>query len=339
MQDFNLTELDLQIIHAVQLDPRIPWRGLASVLDVDQATLARRWARIEHEGYAWISAIPGPRMGSLTNSALVEFDCEPGRALEVADYLSRESQVTSIDLTAGGRDFIATLLGADDVAFADYLLDLTSRVPGLRDVRSHPVTRAFKLGSDWSVQTLSPEQQRRLPAPRGARPASAKHLDDHLVERLIAALSVAPRASYADLGERLGVSAQRASDILARGRELELITLRADVAATVSGWPVVAWFFIQVPAQTLLRHARLLAELPSLQFAAGSMGASNLIVAAGARAKHELLALEADLEQRLPGARIIDRSLVLRVHKHLGRIMRPDGRGTATQIPLGLFAP
>ncbi|WP_164863424.1 Lrp/AsnC family transcriptional regulator [Agromyces sp. LHK192] len=332
MQRSGLDDLDLQLIHALQLEPRAPWNVLAGVLGTDAVTLARRWARIETEGYAWITALGGSaRIGA---GAIVEFSCEPGEVLRAADAAAAVPEIYSIDLTAGRRDFVATLVAADDDQLADFVLDRLGSVPGVRSIRTHVVNDVVRLGSDWTVQALSPGQRTLIPAPRPPRPGAARHIPADLARGIRLALSDDPRAAYAAVGTAVGISAQRAADAIALLRRTGDLVLRTDVAGPHSNWPLAAWYFVQVPAPSLVESAQALVDLPAVQYASITTGPGNLIVAAGARTKPEVLRIEAELERRMPGARIIDRSMVLRVHKHLGRLLDARGRSTGRSVPI-----
>lgn len=48
-----LSELDLALVNALQISPRAPWTELAKALDIDAATVARRWERLRTAGHAW----------------------------------------------------------------------------------------------------------------------------------------------------------------------------------------------------------------------------------------------------------------------------------------------
>ena len=55
---FTVDELDLRIVHALQIHPRAPWSLVASVVEADRATALRRWRRMEEAGAAWVSCYP-----------------------------------------------------------------------------------------------------------------------------------------------------------------------------------------------------------------------------------------------------------------------------------------
>ena len=94
MQDSaELDEVDLALVNALQLQPRAPWALVGDVLGINPVTAARRWARLESEGLAWISAYP-PITPHQAN-AFVEIACEPGQGLSVAGENGRELNWTA----------------------------------------------------------------------------------------------------------------------------------------------------------------------------------------------------------------------------------------------------
>lgn len=322
MKDIPLEPLDLQIIHALQIEPRVPWTALEGVLEADAVTLARRWGRIAGAGIAWQSALDA----RASHSALTEISCLPGAVLDTAEEAARDENVLSIDVTSGRRDLILTVRVPSADALAEYAIERFGRLAGVRSVQTHVVADAFRLGQHWTVRSLSAAQAARIPLPRPPRPGAAKRVASETAAALAAALATDVRMSYAQLGERVGVSAQRAADYLTRLRGDGDLTLRTDVADSASTWPVVAWYFVQAPTRAIQSARELLPSLPAVQFAAATTGPYNLLVASSARTMAETIDREADLERLLPGARIADRSLVLRVYKHLGRRIAADGR-------------
>ncbi|WP_157416576.1 Lrp/AsnC family transcriptional regulator [Agromyces allii] len=332
MRASGLDDLDLQILHALQVEPRVPWTALAPILGSDPATLARRWARIERAGFAWLTTLPGSADESA--AAIIEFSCAPGQATRTAEELSLDPSVYSIDLTSGRRDLVATLVAPNDAELAEAVIERFGRLTGVRSVQSHIVNLTLRLGSNWTVRALSDAQVDRIPAPRPPRAGSARHVDPTVVEGMRRVLERDGRASYGTIAERLGISPQRAGDYLARLRQTDRLLIRADVSGPYSTWPIVSWFFIQAPTATIESSAAKLAEMPEVQFATVVTGPYNVIVAVSSKSRAEVVRREADLERSLPGARIVDRSMVLRVHKHLGRLISPEGFATGESIPL-----
>ena len=51
--------LDLQIINALQIHPRVSWAQLGRILRVDPSTISRRWSVLTKERQVWTSCFEG----------------------------------------------------------------------------------------------------------------------------------------------------------------------------------------------------------------------------------------------------------------------------------------
>src|SRR5689334_25352106 len=66
-----LTELDLEIVNALQINPRAEWSRIADALGLSGPTVARRWNTLAELGQAWITPAPGQRYLSAGWSAFI----------------------------------------------------------------------------------------------------------------------------------------------------------------------------------------------------------------------------------------------------------------------------
>jgi len=73
--------LDVQILNALQIHPRVSWAQLGRILRVDPSTISRRWSTLTNRRQAWTSCSEGdaPQLREEMVSALVEISCTPGR--------------------------------------------------------------------------------------------------------------------------------------------------------------------------------------------------------------------------------------------------------------------
>ena len=53
-----LGELDLAIVHALQIDARAPWTRVAAAVGADSSTVVRHWQRLREGSRAWLTAWP-----------------------------------------------------------------------------------------------------------------------------------------------------------------------------------------------------------------------------------------------------------------------------------------
>lgn len=340
MPELTLDELDFQIIHGLQIDPRVRWVALADVLGVDAHTLARRWERIEAGGAAWLTALHGVKQ--LDALALIEVDSFPGQVLRAAEAIAALPGVASIELSTGACDLFVTLFAENDDALAGFLLEQIGEIPEIRGVRAHLVSQVVREGSEWTVQALSEAQARRIPAPRPPRAGAAKHVDPRLAIALRETLQDDVRMPVGELGRRVGISAQRAADSLARLRQQGLLQLRADMSERFTPYPAVNWLFLQLPAPRVASALEKIISVKAIQFAAVSTGPANVILAMGARDRPGLLSAEIGLAQLVPEMEVKSRMTMLRLYRHLGRevngfgSVRP-GSGTTTAQPASTF--
>src|ERR1700761_9437989 len=93
-----LSETDLQLVDALQVNPRASWNAIAAPLGISALTAARRWQALSSDGLAWTEATLGPQ---LFHGVFVEFACRPGTAHIVADALAEMPDVVTIGRMAG----------------------------------------------------------------------------------------------------------------------------------------------------------------------------------------------------------------------------------------------
>ncbi|MCP9951097.1 Lrp/AsnC family transcriptional regulator [Actinomadura madurae] len=323
-------ELDLAIVDAVRTAPRASWRDLGAALGVNPSTVSRRWSRMESSGAAWVTAHPSG--GAMPVCALVELDCEPGRAVAVARDLVPDREAASIKVTSGPRDVVVLVQTASLQALSDYLLGLVPRVPGIARVRSHLLTRSTLEVSRWRDGTLDPEQRRRLDPPPAAGAARAGVLDG-TDRRILAALHADGRMPLERIAEHAGVGALAVRRRLARMRNGGLVTLRCDVSHELSGRSVWAMYFGSLDVQDLRSAERRVRTLPGVRAASFVAGPFNVVVDAWLRSVAEVHDLEWRMSRELPELRVQDRSVVLQMTKLIGHVLDADGRAVGI-VPL-----
>ena len=158
MTDLVLDDDDRRLIAALQLRPRASWTGLGSVIGLSPVTLARRWARLQEAGVAWLTAAPNLQTGTSAMGqgvALVEMRVAPGQVLQIAAQLAQVPEIATIDLTAGSRDFVLTVVAGDEDALARLLLEQLHPVGTVLSVHAHPVTRTYVDGGSWHLPGLA----------------------------------------------------------------------------------------------------------------------------------------------------------------------------------------
>lgn len=327
MSDFD--ELDVAIVDAVRSAPRASWRDLAPVLEVDPATISRRWSRMQSEGHAWVTAHPA---GAATPScALVEIDCAPGRAVEVANVLAADVEAATVKLTSGARHVLVLAQAPDLDSLSTYLLDRVGNVPGITSLRSHLATRASLEASRWREGALNVQQRRKLLGrTRNQQDGAVLQAVDHLIIR---ALNVDGRMSFERLSDHAGIGPVAVRRRLARLEEAGLVTYRCDTSRRLAGHVVAAVYFCSIEARHLDEAEERIRTLPGVRACSLVAGPHNVIIDAWLRSAGETHELERELSLALPALRVQDRSVVLRTVKLLGRVLDAEGRSTCS-VPL-----
>ncbi|MFI0350842.1 Lrp/AsnC family transcriptional regulator [Actinomadura sp. 9N407] len=331
-----MDELDLSLINALQIRPRAPWAELAGPLDVDPATLSRRWARLTETGSAWVTCYPGPSQLDYGSLALIEVTCEAGTARETADLLAGDPRALSVEMMSGRRDLVLTVGASDTAVLVEYVMDRVDRVPGVIGTRTSPVVRNFREGSRWRLDSLDPGQRTALDRLRGA--ASDGQLAGTNDRRLMLALGEDGRMTYSQLSERTGLPQssvrRRVAQMLGSGRAV----LRCDLAHRVAGWPVPAMLWLRVPPGELARTAAELHGLPEAKACFATVGETNLWLTLWLHRLSDLQRVEEEIVRRFPAVQIVDRAMTMRMVKRMGRLLDGTGRAVGT-VPMDLWSP
>ncbi|GAT74088.1 hypothetical protein MHM582_2589 [Microbacterium sp. HM58-2] len=323
MDPFLLDQLDRRLLHALQIEPRAPWRELAPIVGADAATLARRWNRLEAEGLAWTTAYE--TQGQL---ALLEIECDLSHVNSVASAVSTDRAASVIDLASGSRDLLILSVTPSVEALSEYVTDRLGTLTGIRTVRTHLGNELLVGGANWRLRELTNSDAARIRPPRPPRPGAARTVSDELRESIEQATWLDGRASIKDIAQHSGFSPQRVSDALALLRSAGRLRFRTDIARAATDWPVYTWYFISAPAATVesLRHS--IAAVPEVRLAFTAASTYNLILAVWLRDLAEVNRFEIALESTLKGARIADRAVVMRIIKHISRTIGRDSRAT-----------
>lgn len=322
-------ELDLQIAHLLQIDPRIPWVTAARILGVSASSLARRWTRLTEQGLAWIATYPSPAGQGLT--AFIDVRCEPGRGGEVAETLCRESAVLSLDECTGDRDLLLTVIMPSQNELTRFVLDTVQHLPGVIGTQCSLVTAMHTEGSSWRVDALDPAQQQAAVChlvPLG------HHIGGGVPDpKLLTALARDGRASVAALAREVCRPASTIHRELAQLRGQGHIVSRCDVAPELSGWSIEWSWLANVPVGAKAAVVETLRDRPELRLCTSVAGTANLIFSIRARQLSELAQFERMLAAAHPGLVPAETMVHLRPRKRMGWLLTAEGRTTGEVIP------
>jgi DNA-binding Lrp family transcriptional regulator len=331
-----LSEADLALVDALQVSPRAPWSLVGATLGIGAATAVRRWEQLVQRRSAWLVAYPGAELTARMVLAFVEVDCAAGSQLDVARALAADGHALTIDYVAAHCDLLIHVIARSLSEISKYVVNRISALPGVAGTRTLISPRIFSEGSRWRVRAISPWQREALAGhpPRNCPGVEFTDLD----RRLLLALGEDGRASYAELASGLGVSPSTVRRHLGALLACGAVRMRCEIARSESPAPVTVVLWLRVPPARLETTARSLAMLPEVRLCAAVSGSANLLLVAWLRATSDAVGLESALLTKLSWLEIIDRAVVLRPVKLMGRLLDETGRAKG-RVPLDFWAP
>lgn len=329
-----ISELDLETVNALQINPRADWSHVAGALGVSGPTVARRWSALFEHGLAWITPAPGRRYLSAGWSAFIHLSSLPSEHAALVQRLCAEPAFGTVSMVSGGHDLLIDCFASSHDELMDIVTKSFGDLPGVsgRDVVF--VTELYRQASEWRSGTLGPAQA-RLITPT-SRPAPSGYEPDGLDAALLAELARDGRASWADLGDACQVSPQTAKRRVERFLAAGYMTMRCDTSVAVQPGLREVNLLLNVPATEVENVGRYFAALPSCRLSAQVLGAHNLLVALWVRDYLEVHGHERELAARAPGSTVISREVVIRTYKRLGHLLDESGRNYDV-VPLPLW--
>jgi DNA-binding Lrp family transcriptional regulator len=339
-ESVRLSDDDRLLIDALQIAPRASWSSVGEALSITPVTAARRWQRLTEAGAAWVTVAPGMAYRQERVLAYVEITCPPAHRLAVAQELAQHHLAITVELTTGSADILVTVAAEDLDTLSHYLLDHLGAVPHVLNTRARVATRLYTEGGSWRLDELSREASAAMERERLRQ-------DDHLdsdppkvntasVKAMLTGLAVDGRASYAELAELAGISPTSARRQVSRLLRARVIIPRTDMSAATSGWPVQVYLWANAPVEVLAESARALSRFRQARLCATVTAGPSLVLGAWLRTVEEVHRLELAIAAKLPRVEIIDRLIVLRTVKRMGRLLDKNGRAIGV-IPINIW--
>ncbi|MFI8932345.1 Lrp/AsnC family transcriptional regulator [Streptomyces sp. NPDC053474] len=328
-------ELDLALVHALQLQPRAPWSLLGQTLGISPVTAARRWRRLADAGVAWVTAYGLPSPVDSGCVAFLDVDCVPGRLWRIADTLAEEPHVLTVEHFAQGGDLFVTAAFTDLALLSRYSTDRLGGLPGVSSVRVRLATGFYTEGVRWRLDSLEPSQRNDL---HGKHPGGyTQHSQVREADRaLLIQLGIDGRRDQAELADATGLSPSTVRRRLDRMAACDTIRFRCEIAARDAGRPVLASYEAVVPPDRLDEIGPQLAKLPEVRLCAAVTGPRNLCFSLWLRTLADSQRMEAALTRTYPDLHIAQRRVSLRTIKRMGRILDTDGRAVRA-VPMDIW--
>lgn len=322
---------DVRILRALQVDPRVPFATVATVLGLSEPTVARRYRRMRRAGVVRVVGVVDP--GALGQSRwMVRLRCRPGSAAAIAEALARRDDIGWVALGAAGSEITCAVRSRSREQRDDLLGRRLPRTAAVLDLQASVVLRQFigGRGHYWAALagTLTPGEEAALGGggtpfteqPVVREPSARPGAED---EELLAALAADGRATLVDLAAAAGLTPGRASRRLQALLDAQVAYIDVEIAPQALGFRARANLWMRVHPARIKDVGRAMARMPEVAFAAALSGPHNLQAAVHCHDLDALFEFTSDRVGTLPGVEALEISPVFRQVKQAGT--RVDG--------------
>jgi len=332
VDSFTLEATDLQIIRALQVDPRVPFATMASVLGVSEPTVSRRYGRMRRMGLLRVTGVVDP--GALGQSQwVVRLRCRPGSGDAIAEALADRDDVSWVELSLAGAEVTCAVRSRSRRDREDLLGRKLPRAAAVLDIDAAVMLRKFLGGRGryWAALagTLAPEQETQLglidqPYRESAMVVNrAPHLPEH-DEKLLSALAADGRASLVDLAAASGLTHGRASRRLQTLVADGIVHIHVEIAPAALGFHARANLWLRAHPSEIKSVGRALAAMPEVGFVAAVSGRNNLHAVVHCRELDELFEFTSDRVGALSGVESAEVSPIHAQVKQAGTLVVDD---------------
>ncbi|MBT2901230.1 Lrp/AsnC family transcriptional regulator [Streptomyces sp. McG3] len=337
----TLDALDRRLIHALQLDGRLPFSRIATAVGVPERTVARRYHRLRSRlALRVVGLVDGGRTGML--DWIVRIRCAPEAVETLAVRLARREDTSWIAPLVGGTELtcmVRTPPPGDDGRRSFF--ERLARTEGVREVGAACVLRPVAGVGGWAgrLDALGEAEQRLLLPPRASRadPAAALPVLSPTDTALLRALSQDARAELGQLAAATGCSESTVRRRIGQLRDSGVLAFEVEIDPALFGYPVEALLWLDVPPAGLRAVAEALAGHPQVAFAALTTGPSSVFVMVECRSVSGLHSYVTDELAALHGITRIESAVTQRRTKRAGPLPAPLAEKRA-RVPSGRAA-
>ncbi|WP_329357066.1 Lrp/AsnC family transcriptional regulator [Streptomyces anulatus] len=355
MESVTLDALDRRLVHALQLDGRLPFSRIAAAVGVPERTVARRYHRLRSRlALRVVGLVDGRRTGML--DWIVRVRCAPEAVETLAVLLARRDDTSWIAPLVGGTELtcmIRTPPPGDDGRRPFF--EQLARTAGVREVGAACVLRPVAGVGGWAgrMDALGEAEQRLLLPPRPApadpttpsdpadpadqtgpsAPTDPAHPTDPADPAdptealpvlspadtaLLRALSQDGRADLGRLASASGCSESTVRRRIGQLRDSGVLAFEVEIDPALFGYPIEALLWLDVPPAGLRAVAEALAGHRQVAFAALTTGPSSVFVMVECRSVSGLHAYVTDELAALRGITRIESAVTQRRTKRAG---------------------
>jgi len=334
-----IDDLDAQILHALQLAPRVSFRRVASAVGATEQTVARRYHRLRRDGVVRVVGLEN-RWVDDEASWVCRMRAAPDRILQLADALVRRPDVSHANVLAGWTDLVCVIRAPLGGTREDLLLRLLPRTASVTDITIDLLLHSFgrPASAPWTGygHTLSDRQAAEILAARNGPVSCAQRCLPTVEDRpILEVLAEDGRAPQSRLAARTGWSVARVGRRIAALEACGALLYAVDVLPERLGHHLSAMLWLTLAPRDLHRVGELIAAHDHIAFAGAVSGTKNLMAIAICRDTDDLYRyLSEQLGQlhEILGYEVDIRTQRLKQHGSLvahGRLINPRPARTA----------
>lgn len=279
MTDPELSDLDKRIIVALQRNGRASWREIAATLGSPAATVSRRGQALLDEGVVKVVVLPAVGAHGPYDQFWVRINCEPGRALEVAESLVSNPEVRFLAAVSGEYDLVAEIILHGGPDSYPRVIGALQNIDGIVSWRSDLMIKVYKIGFDWARQVFGDmfgeEPGPALSGPELRGECGPAHFDD-LDRQILAHLADNGRQKFQAIANALGTSESSVRRRFDRMRDCECIDVLTVVPSAALGMGAETMMTVHVHPALIEQVADQLITHPQVRFC-GMVLAENAI--------------------------------------------------------------
>jgi Lrp/AsnC family transcriptional regulator for asnA, asnC and gidA len=144
-----IDDIDRSIISHLQFDGRAPYTKIAEELDISEGAVRRRVSKLIDAGVMQIVAIVEPDKLGWNETGIIGITVQAHRIQEVAEAVSRLSEISYLVQAAGEFDLLAEVFCRDREHFVSFLNDKLQKIPGVERTQSFLILKMHKLSYRW----------------------------------------------------------------------------------------------------------------------------------------------------------------------------------------------
>jgi Lrp/AsnC family transcriptional regulator for asnA, asnC and gidA len=308
--EVRLTPLEAAVFRALQEDGRAPFTAVAERLGVTEASVRRTVRRLMVEDVFTITAVADPRLFGLESMAWLTLSVRPADIEATAAALAGFDEIDYVVVATGAANVMAEAACADTDA-CHALVQRIRALPGVRRTETFPYFAVLHQQFRWTSED-DPAASLPARAARGVRraPPGLGPLD----RKLIGELEHNGRASFRELGDRLGVSERAVSARFTELSERDALRVIAVGNPHALAFDGLAWLGITLEDDADLDDvADALAAVAQLSYLVSVSGRFDLMGELVCRDRDHLLTTLEDRIGRVRGIAAVEIFYYLRL--------------------------